>query len=175
MARRGHDRSDRRGSFVLRDRLDGRRYRWHDRGVVLSLVVLPRTVLLLIGGAAGDRWGLRTTMIGCDLVMSAVLVAYLITARTPISQVLLLAALALSQGIVSSFRMPAAGAFPRMFVPEETVSRAISLTGSVLEIASLSGPPLGGVVVGPFAMTGAAAASLGGLLVGLVPTTSTST
>ncbi len=137
-------------------------------GVVLTLVVLPRTVLLLIGGAAGDRWGLRSTMIGCDLVMSAVLVAYLIAERTPISQVLLLAALALSLGIVSSFRMPAAGAFPRMFVPEETVPRAMSLTGSVLEIASLSGPPLGGVVVGLLAMTGAAATSLAGLLVGLI-------
>lgn len=137
-------------------------------GVVLTMVVLPRTVLLLIGGAAGDRWGLRHTMIGCDLAMSSVLIVYLIAERTPISRVVLLAALALSLGIVSSFRMPAEGAFPRMFVPEETVPRAMSLTGSVLEVARLAGPPLGGVVVGFLAMAGAAATSLAGLLVGLI-------
>ena len=137
-------------------------------GLLLTLVVLPRTLLLLVGGATGDRRGLRRTMIGCDLAMSAALVAYLAAGQLPIPEVVLLAGLAVAMGVVSSFRMPAAGAFPRLFVPEATAPRALSLTGSVLEIARLAGPPLGGLVVGFLAVTGAAAADLLGLLVGLM-------
>ena len=137
-------------------------------GLLLTMVVLPRTVLLLVGGATGDRCGLRRTMISCDLAMSAALVVYLAAVQLPISEVARLAGLAVAMGVVSSFRMPAAGAFPRLFVPEVTVPRAMSLTGSVLELARLAGPPLGGVVVGFLAVTGAVAADLLGLLAGLV-------
>lgn len=137
-------------------------------GVVLTMVVLPRMLLLLFGGAAGDRWGFRRTMIACDVAMVVAITAYLIAEQTPAPKVVLLGALALALGIVSSFRMPAARAFPPMFVAKETVPRAMSLTGSMLEIASLAGPPLGGVVVGLLAMTGAAITNLVALLIGLV-------
>ncbi|MGH3448715.1 MAG: MFS transporter, partial [Nocardioidaceae bacterium] len=140
----------------------------HTAGIVLTLGLLPRTVLLLIGGATGDRWGLRRTMIGCDAFMCVVLVAFLAAEHTPVPTIGLLAGLELVTGIASSFRMPAAGAYPRLFVDEARLPRAMSLTGSMLEVARLVGPPLGGVLVGLLAMTGAVTATLAGVVLILV-------
>lgn len=129
-------------------------------GLMLTLVVLPRTFLLLVGGAVGDRLGLRRTVIGCDAAMCLVLGAYLVAERTPVPVALLLAALALALGVVSAFRLPAAGTLPRLFVDDDALPRAMSVTGSVLQVARLIGPPLGGVVVAGLGMTGAVSANL---------------
>lgn len=129
-------------------------------GLVLTLIVAPRTVLMLAGGALGDRWGLRRTVIGCDACMVAALGAYLLALNLSVSSVVLLAALALTTGVLSAFRLPASGAFPRLFVDDAALPRAMSMTGSLLQVARLAGPPLGGVVVAALGMTGAVAANL---------------
>jgi hypothetical protein len=134
-------------------------------GLLLTLVVLPRTLLMLLGGAVGDRWGLRRTMIGCDAAMVVVLGCFLVLARSDLSTSVLLAGLAIAVGATSAFRMPAAGAFPRMFVRDEDVARALSLTGSVLQVTRIAGPPLGGVLVAVLGATGALSGTLVALLV----------
>jgi hypothetical protein len=128
-------------------------------GVLLSLVLLPRTLLMLLGGAIADRWGLRRTVILCDACMIAVLVAYLAVARTSLPAVVLLGGLSLALGVVSAFRLPAAGALPRLFVVDTLLPRAMSLTGSMLQVARIVGPPLGGVVIAAMSMTGAISAT----------------
>ncbi|UYM05288.1 MFS transporter [Solicola gregarius] len=137
-------------------------------GLAMTLVVLPRTLLLLVGGAAGDRWGLRRTMIGCDLVLAGVLAGYLAADRTSASTALLLATLAVAIGTTSAFRMPAAGAFPRLFADDDTLARTMSVTSSLLQIARLVGPPLGGLVVAAAGMSGAVGWNLAGCLIILV-------
>lgn len=127
----------------------------HVAGLLLTLNVLPRTILLLFGGAAADRWGLRRTMIGCDVATCTVLLGYLAADRASAPTVYLLAGLALTTGVVTAFRMPASGAFPRLFYDDQLLPRALSLTGSMLQVASLIGPPLGGLVVAALAMSGA--------------------
>jgi hypothetical protein len=129
-------------------------------GLLLTLVVLPRTLLMLVGGAVGDRWGLRRTMVGCDAFMLGVLACFLLVSGTGVPVVALLAGLALAAGTASAFRMPAAGAFPRLFVDDDNVPRALSLAGSLLQVARMAGPPLGGVVVAALGMRGAVAATL---------------
>jgi hypothetical protein len=42
-------------------------------GVLFTIGVLPQLCLLLYGGAASDRWGLRRTLIGCDVAMCVLL------------------------------------------------------------------------------------------------------
>ena len=137
-------------------------------GMIMTLVVLPRTVLLLVGGAAADRWGLRRTMIGCDLFMCVVLTVYLGASRTDAPAATLLAALAFALGVASAFRIPAAGAFPRLFVDGEALPRAMAVTSSALQVARMTGPPLGGAVVAALGMTGAISANLAGFVVILV-------
>lgn len=137
-------------------------------GMIMTLVVLPRTLLLLVGGAAADRWGLRRAMIGCDLFMCAVLACYLAASRTDAPTATLLAALALAMGVASAFRMPAAGAFPRLFADDHALPRLMSVTSSMLQVARMAGPPLGGAVVAALGMTGALSANLAGFVVILV-------
>lgn len=134
-------------------------------GMLMTLVVLPRTLLMLVGGAAGDRWGPRRTIIGCDAFMCLVLLGYLVADRTPASTTVLLVGLALCVGVATAFRYPAAGAFPRLFAAEENLPRVMSLTGSVLQVARLAGPPLGGIVVAALGMTGAITVNLATFLV----------
>ncbi|MGH3656228.1 MAG: MFS transporter [Micromonosporaceae bacterium] len=129
-------------------------------GLLLSLVVLPRTVLMLVGGAVGDRFGLRRSVIGCDVVMCGVLVTYLVAEQSPLPASVLLGGLALAIGTVSAFRLPASGALPRLFVTDDVLPRAMSVTGSLLQIARMVGPPLGGLVVVITGMTGAVSVNL---------------
>lgn len=119
-------------------------------GVVTAVMVAglaPPLLLTLVGGASADRWGLRRTIIACDIAMCVLLAGYLVLARfVPVSAAVLVA-LSLSRGVVGSFRRPADNAFPRLFFPESGVARAMSLTGSAMEVARMAGPPLGAVVV----------------------------
>lgn len=132
----------------------------HVAGVVLTLGALPRALLVLFGGALGDRFGLRRTMIGCDVATCVVLLAFLLAAQTPVSEIYLLAGLQLAIGTTTAFRMPADGAFPRLFFDANLLPRAMSLAGGVLQTARLVGPPLGGVVVAALTMTGAVVVDL---------------
>lgn len=137
-------------------------------GMIMTLVVLPRTVLLLIGGAAADRWGLRRTMIGCDSFMCCVLACYLLALGADLPQAPMLAGLALALGVASAFRMPAAGAFARLYADGEALPRVMSVTSSVLQVARMAGPPLGGIVVAVLGIAGAISANLAGFVLILV-------
>jgi MFS family permease len=128
--------------------------------LVLAASLLPPLLLTLFGGAAADRWGLRRTLIGCALAMCGLLTAYLLTAQIVPPGGLLLAALGLAAGVVSAFQRPASNAFPRLFFPDSTVPRAMSLTGSAMEIARIAGPPLGAILVAAMSMSGAVLADL---------------
>ena len=133
-------------------------------GLLLTLTVLPRAVLMLVGGAVGDRWGLRRTLVGCHLVTCGLLVGYLVPVlllgRAEVPAEPSLAALALGLGVVSAFALPASGAFPRLFVAPDLLPREMSLTGSLLQVARLVGPPLGGVVVAAVGLPGAVSVDL---------------
>ena len=51
-------------------------------GLVLTALVLPRVLLFLLGGAFSDRYGVRTVMIRCDVLMVVfTLVAAAVVAR----------------------------------------------------------------------------------------------
>ena len=130
----------------------------HVAGLLLTLVVLPRTALMLVAGAIGDRFGIRKTVIACDAAMLVALTLYLVAAGA-VPAVLSLAALALVIGTVSAFRLPASGALPRLFATDDALPRAMSLASGLVQVARLVGPPLGGVVVA-WGMTGAVTVNL---------------
>lgn len=136
-------------------------------GAVTAVMVaglVPEVLLTLVGGAAADRWGVRRTLIGCTAAMSALIVALLAVGQVGTPVVLLLVLVSLAQGVVGSFQMPAGNVMPRLFVDEETVPRAMAVTGSVLPVARLAGPPLGALVVVGLGLEGALTADLASLL-----------
>ncbi|MGH3348387.1 MAG: MFS transporter, partial [Nocardioides sp.] len=132
---------------------------------VMAAGLVPEVLLTLVGGAAADRWGVRRTLIVCTTAMSALIVVLLLADRagTPLTAVLVLVSLAL--GVVGAFQMPASNVMPRLFVDDDTVARAMAVTGSVLPLARLAGPPLGALVVVGIGLEGALVVDLLSLLV----------
>ena len=116
-------------------------------GLVLTGITLPRTVLLLLGGAVGDRFGARRVMIAGDAVMLAVAVLLgLLVVRLGTSLALLLS-VALVVGVVDAFYLPSAGSMPRRLVADAQLTRALALRQSGSQLVSMAGGPLGGALV----------------------------
>lgn len=116
-------------------------------GLVLTLQSVPLCVVILLGGAVADRWGIRRTMLCCDGAMVLVLLAFLAHAGGS-SSMLSLSLLAVAAGTAAALRRPADGAFPRLFVDNEQLSRALAHVSLLQQVARASGPALGGVLLG---------------------------
>ncbi|GIJ52454.1 hypothetical protein Val02_93400 [Virgisporangium aliadipatigenens] len=125
-------------------------------GLVLTTITLARTLLLLVGGAVGDRFGVWRTMVAGDAVMLVVTVLVAVVARfagTP-AWLLLLAALAI--GVVDAFYLPSSGSMPKRLVPGSHLARAMSARQLAHQGTAFLGAPVGGVVVSAVGLAGAA-------------------
>jgi MFS family permease len=127
-------------------------------GVVLSAVSLPRTILLLTGGAVGDRIGARRVMIVGDAVMLFVAVAVAITASWIGTPAVLLVIAALIIGTNDAFYLPSEGSMPRRLVTGDQLVRALALRQSGSQLVSMVGAPLGGMLVAYVGLPAAAGA-----------------
>ncbi|WP_406367464.1 MFS transporter [Streptomyces sp. NBC_00645] len=136
--------------------------------LVLTAITLPRTVLLLLGGAVGDRFGARRVMVIGDAVMlTATLILALASLRLGASPWLLVMVAAVI-GTVDAFYLPATGSMPRRLVGKEQLPRALAMQQAGGQIASLLGAPLGAVLVAAAGLTGAAVADAGTFAIVLV-------
>lgn len=116
-------------------------------GLVLAVVVAPRVLFVLIGGAVGDRAGARTVMLTCDAVMVVVAgtVALLADAiGTPIALLLIAGVLI---GVCDAFYLPSSGSMPRRMVEPDQVGRAVALRQSGNHLVTAVGPLVGGALV----------------------------
>ena len=116
-------------------------------GVVLTLQSVPLCLLVLLGGAVADRWGIRRTMVCCDAAMVLVLLVFLTSAGGAVS-VTALCLLAVAAGTAAALRRPADGAFPRLFATDEQLARALASVSLLQQVARTSGPALGGLLLG---------------------------
>ena len=116
-------------------------------GLVLSAVTLPRTVLLMLGGVVGDRFGARRVMIIGDAVMLVIAVALGVIASRWGTPLLLLVMTGLIIGVVDAFYLPSSGSMPRRLVDDEQLARALALKQSGSQLVSMIGGPVGGAVV----------------------------
>jgi MFS family permease len=99
-------------------------------GLVLSAISLPRTILLLAGGALGDRLGARRVMIAGDGIMLVVAAALAVVSWHWGTPLLLLVLAGLVIGTVDAFYLPSAGSMPRQLVDDAQLSRAVALRQS---------------------------------------------
>ncbi|OLF17201.1 MFS transporter [Actinophytocola xanthii] len=114
---------------------------------MLSAVALPRTLLLLLGGAVGDRVGPRRVMIIGDAVMIGVALVLAVTTTWVGAPVPLLVVAALVVGTNDAFYLPSSGSMPRQLVEDDAVARAVALRHSGSQLVGVVGAPLGGVLV----------------------------
>jgi MFS family permease len=136
-------------------------------GLVLSAVSLPRFLLLLLGGAVGDRWGARRIMICCDALMQIMIccdalmlvvsagLALVVSLRGVVFGVLVFGALLI--GASDAFYLPSAGSMPRVLVDDAVLSRALALRQAGSQASALIGEPLGGLLVASAGLGAAAA------------------
>ncbi|MFB7618404.1 MFS transporter [Kitasatospora sp. NPDC056181] len=127
-------------------------------GLVLTAITVPRTVLVLLGGAVADRFGARRVMLAGDAVMLGATLALAAAASGWGTPLRLLVVAAVVIGTVDAFYLPVSGSMPRRLVGAGQLSRALALRQAGGQVAALLGAPLGGVLVALGGLSGAALA-----------------
>lgn len=111
-------------------------------GWVQSAVALPRTILLLFGGAVGGWLGARQVMIIGDAVMLVVAVTLAVVSGATGAPLTILVIAALIVGTNDAFYLPSSGSMPRRLVEPELLPRAVALRQSGTQVISLVGAPI---------------------------------
>jgi len=127
----------------------------HGPGVaslVLTVGAVPLVALVLAGGLAADRWGVRTVMFVCDLTMALVMAAFAVGALWA-APVWALVGLSFLSGTAAAIRRPAAAVFPRLFAREDELSRLMATVTLVLQLAQVTGPVVAGSLLAATGLT----------------------
>jgi MFS family permease len=115
-------------------------------GLVLAAITVPRTALMLLGGAVADRLGPRVVLLAADGALLAGSLAAAVASAVLGSPLWLLVAVALVIGVATSFYFPASGALPARLVEPAALPRAMALRNAGQQAAMLAGGPLGGPI-----------------------------
>ncbi|HMI89690.1 MAG TPA: MFS transporter [Polyangiaceae bacterium] len=119
-----------------------------DLGFVGLAQFLPAIVLSLVAGQTADRFDRRGIMRVCQLAQVACALLLWIETRDGTPSVGTIYALLVLVGIARAFHAPASQALLPHLVPSEDFSNAVTWTHSVRQVASMTGPALGGILYG---------------------------
>lgn len=119
-------------------------------GLAAFAQVVPMALIGPIAGPLADRIPRRRILIATQFLLSMVAFGQALLwwggARTPLPYI----ALAVAQGIIGGFNMPAWQAFVSDLVPRESLVNAITLNSTQFNAARLFGPAVGGIVLSEF-------------------------
>lgn len=110
---------------------------WISNGYLLFL-----SALILLGGAAGDRFGLRRVF---GLGIAAFVAASILCAMAPTPAILVLARAV--QGMGAAFMVPGSLAIIAVAYPREERGRAIGIWAAASSLTSIGGPIIGGFLL----------------------------
>lgn len=127
-------------------------YRLTDSAVLLGVVSfagqIPAFFLAPIAGVWVDRWDRHHTLVVTQVLSMLQSLALAILALARIINIWEILALALVQGIINAFDMPARQAFVvEMVEHREDLGNAIALNSSMVNAARLVGPAIAGMVI----------------------------
>jgi MFS family permease len=118
-----------------------------DLGIILACQITPQLALLLVGGAAGDRFSRRKVLVAANLgagLTQGGVAAVLLSGHFSLP---LIAALEVGNGVMEAFASPALrGIVPELVRPAD-VQRANSLLASTQNGAKILGPTVAGLLV----------------------------
>jgi MFS family permease len=116
--------------------------------------LLPQLLLGSVAGVFVDRWDRRRTMLICNLLLGCGLLPLVLVRSADWLWILYLQSIV--QSILAQFLRPAENAFLPRLVREAELVPANALNGLNNNLARLVGPPLGGLAVAAWGLTGAA-------------------
>ncbi len=122
-------------------------------GLVGALQFLPVLLFSLFGGIFADRWPKRRVLLLTQsAAMSQAFLLWILVATGTI-QVWQIYALALLLGFTNSLNQPTSSAFVVEMVGREDLPNAVALNSSLVNLARIVGPGLGGIVIATSGVT----------------------
>jgi MFS family permease len=116
-----------------------------DLGMVGLVQFLPTALLVFVAGSAADRFERKRVMQLCQLAeaLTALFLAWGASAGWLTEVHIFIACFVL--GIASAFESPATSALLPLIAPEGSLQRATALSSGAAQVATITGPALGGV------------------------------
>ena len=119
-----------------------------DLGIIGLVQFLPALLLILVTGAAADRYGRRLIMGLCEIVSLAAAAALVVLTLRGLTSPLPVFAVLLVLGIARAFFNPASTALAPNLVPEEDLANAVAWNSMSWQTATIVGPAAGGLLYG---------------------------
>ena len=116
-------------------------------GTVLAAYGIPRTVALIFGGQASDRWRPWTVMMTSDAVRVAAVGAMAVAAAAGPARAAVLIPIAVVLGAGEGFFLPGSYSIIPALLPDADLQAGNALSGAGNQLAMLAGPALGGALV----------------------------
>lgn len=128
--------------------------------LVSTVAAVPQILLVLIGGAIGDRHGPRRTLLGTSIARILMLAAALVPSLGDPSAALLVLATA-GGAVIAAVHQPSASVLPRLLVRDpEQLPRAMAHISGSLQIARTLGVATGGLAVAVWSLAAVIALNL---------------
>jgi MFS family permease len=116
-------------------------------GIVGLVKVAPVVLFSMISGVVADAWDRRKLMLFTQTGSALVALALAALTFRGVSAVWPIYALAALSSAIGAFDLPARQALIPMLVPRDDLPNAITLNTTMMQTASVAGPPLGGLVI----------------------------
>jgi MFS family permease len=133
-------------------------------GIVLACYGIPRALLTLAGGSLADRFGPRLVMLASDAGRCGLTAVFAVLAAEHVSSLAAVAPVAAALGACSALFQPASMAIMPALIGESRLTSANALYTTVVQVGSMLGPVLGGVLVAATGPTPAFALDAGSFL-----------
>jgi Major Facilitator Superfamily len=116
-------------------------------GTVLAAYGIPRTVALIFGGQASDRWRPWTVMMTSDAVRVVAVAAMAVAAAAGPARAAVLIPIAVVLGAGEGFFLPGSYSIIPALLPDGDLQAGNALSAAGNQLAMLAGPALGGALV----------------------------
>jgi MFS family permease len=133
-------------------------------GTVLACYGVPRTVLIPVGGILADKIGPRTVMLAADAVRCVLVALLALLASRQTVTLAMLGPVAALLGAGEGVFIPASFTIMPAIVEPDRLQAGNALSAAMIQVGSLAGPVLGGLLVttaGPVPAFAVDAASFG--------------
>ncbi len=116
-------------------------------GTVLACYGVPRTVLIPLGGMLADKLRPRTVMLAADATRCVLLAALTALAARQVTSLVALAPVAALLGAGEGVFLPASFSIMPTLLPPRQLASGNAVSTAMVQVGSLAGPVLGGLLV----------------------------